>query len=136
MGMKKVVKKKEKTFLDKFYDLIKESWKKSGESHQKYKKIYDNLNFVEKEEYRDLMKKIRPSNFFWVIFPFKTMFYLAIFGLVVWIAFDINLLEPFKLIVKLLFKLYIFFIFLFLIEILMSNIRETKRSKEILDYLK
>ena len=124
------------TFLREIGLLIKKYWKKDKIKNQKYKEIRKKLSFEENELYGDLMTKTqRQSSFFWLIFPFQATFYMVIFGLVVLVGFDMNLLEPFKIIVSILFKFYPLWIFIFLIEVFFQEYYQSKRSKRILDYL-
>lgn len=129
--------KKPTDFLSNLGILIKDHWKAWAKETKKYRKKEDSLNFIEKEEYNDLMDDYNKLIcFFWITFPFKAAFYMALFSIVMIYAFDINLVNPFIVIISEIFKLYPLFLILFALELFFSSYNYNKRRKEVLDYLK
>ena len=127
---------KDKTFLSGLDDLIKKHWKEHGKNTKRYEKIKDDLSFEGKQIYESYVNENNNVSFFWLIFPFKAAFYLAIFGLAMFYGFGLDILDNLKIIMHTLFQVYYFWIIVFLLEIIGFGLIQKRKKKEVLDYLR
>ncbi|HED06275.1 MAG TPA: hypothetical protein ENI61_06300 [Ignavibacteria bacterium] len=98
-------------------------------------KKYNKLSLQEKVAYDKL---IEPQGFglSWLIFPLQIIFGLAIFGLAVKYAFNVNILHSLKVIVVIVINLYWIFILAYFFESILYLLFINKKKRILLNIKK
>ena len=112
--------------------LAKERIKEKKQNELARKKC-DALSLQDRYYYGQMIKDNRNTWFFWIItFPFYAAFYLGLFSLVMFLAFNINLKEGFILLLGMLFKLYPVWFMMFIAFELIELINEKRFKLKLL----
>jgi len=122
----------ERTFSEKFAKNWADKKRRKKKERELMKKRYNSLSLCERNAYEEIIER-RNSDSSWIlIFPFKLMIYLVIFGLIFLFLFEVDLFEAIRKIGSILFASYFLFILFFLITIIVTEDYISKLKRKLL----
>lgn len=123
-------------FSQDLFKLMKKHREQNKKEEKECQKIFESLDIFERESYENLLGDEPRVPFYWITAPFKAIFYLGLFSIVMLWAFNIDIIKPLKLIIGTLMSFYWIFMIMFIIEVsLMGRIR-TRKKKSLLRTIK
>ena len=119
--------------MNKIWKAIKETRQDRIKEEERLKKKYKSLSLEQLNNYEQIIERNTTNSFQIITLPFKWMFYLGIFTIVMLLAFGIDLSEPLSKLIPILLRVFPLFIWLYLISIIAEDINLKRLAKKLLN---